>query len=233
MTLVLWDIDHTLIETRGVGGELYQAAFEEITGRKLERMPEITGRTELTILAETLKLHGIEPGTEYAAKYTEALARQYEQHGDELRQRGQVLPGAKEALVALSRRPTVVQAALTGNLRAVAMTKLRVFELDQYIDFEVSAYGDDEVDRTKLVVRAQQRATARHGTRFNRRNTVIVGDSPSDVETGLEGGARVIAVASGRTSAEELRKAGATTVLNDLVNTPSLARAVSAPDAAE
>lgn len=188
LTLVLWDIDHTLIETRGVGGELYQAAFEEITGRKLERSAEITGRTELAILAETLKLHGIEPGEEYAAKYAEALARQYEQHGDDLRERGRVLPGAKEALLALSRRPTVVQVALTGNLRAVAMTKLRVFELDQYIDFEASAYGDDEEDRSKLVVRVQQRATAKHGASFDRRNTVIVGDSPSDVETGLEGG---------------------------------------------
>lgn len=30
-TLVLWDIDHTLIETRGVGGEVYAEAFHKVT----------------------------------------------------------------------------------------------------------------------------------------------------------------------------------------------------------
>ena len=33
--LVLWDIDHTLIETRGVGGEIYADAFRAVTGHPL------------------------------------------------------------------------------------------------------------------------------------------------------------------------------------------------------
>ena len=53
--LVLWDIDHTLIETRGVGGKLARAAFAEITGRTVEQMADATGKTEPVILAETLK----------------------------------------------------------------------------------------------------------------------------------------------------------------------------------
>lgn len=215
-TLVLWDIDHTLIETRGVGGELYRAAFEEITGRKMEHQVEVTGKTEPAILAETLKAHGLEPSTDYQLTYADALARQYEQHADELRDRGRTLPGARDTLAALAERPDVIQTVLTGNLRAVAVTKLRVFELDGLVDFEAGAYGDDEEVRPKLVAVAQRRAAAKYGADFTRDNSVIVGDSPSDVETGLHGGARVIGVASGKTSVEELRNAGAGSVLAEL-----------------
>jgi phosphoglycolate phosphatase-like HAD superfamily hydrolase len=58
--LVLWDIDHTLIETNGVGTELYRQAFEAIVGRAVEHDVEITGRTEQAIFAEALRLHSIE-----------------------------------------------------------------------------------------------------------------------------------------------------------------------------
>jgi len=214
--LVLWDVDHTLIETRGVGSELYRAAFEKITGRPLIHKAEITGRTERTILSETLRLHGLEPSEEYQARYAGALAQEYEEHAEVLRQRGRALPGAKEALVAFAELPGVVQTVLSGNLRAVAMTKLRVFELDRYVDFEIGAYGDDEEDRPRLVAVAQTRAEGKYGVVFERNSTVILGDSLSDVETGSKGGARVIGVASGKSSAEELRQAGAEVALEDL-----------------
>jgi phosphoglycolate phosphatase len=233
MTLVLWDIDHTLIETRGLGEELYKAAFERTTGRDMTRKAEVTGRTELAILAETLKLHGLQPSEEYAADYARELAQQYELNADELRRRGRVLPGAREALAALAGGNDVVQSVLTGNLRAVAITKIKVFGLFEYVDFEVGAYGDDDEDRPKLVAVAQQRAATKFGARFDRRSTVIVGDSPSDVQTGLKGGARVVAVASGGSSPEDLRRAGATSVLDDLVDTSAVLREVieSGPDA--
>jgi hypothetical protein len=34
-TLVLWDINHALIETHGVGGEIYVAAFQAVTGHRV------------------------------------------------------------------------------------------------------------------------------------------------------------------------------------------------------
>ncbi|MGH3327222.1 MAG: hypothetical protein ACRDPT_05380 [Streptomycetales bacterium] len=61
--LVLWDVDHTLIETRGVGREVFAAAFEQVTGRPMKEMAQPWGRTEPVILAETLDSHGIvDPG---------------------------------------------------------------------------------------------------------------------------------------------------------------------------
>jgi phosphoglycolate phosphatase-like HAD superfamily hydrolase len=122
--------------------------------------------------------------------------------------------------------PNIVQTVLTGNLRAVAATKLRVFGLDRFVDFDVGAYGDDEEDRPKLVAVAQARARAKYGAKFSRDNTVIIGDSPSDIETGLRGGARVIGVASGKSSVTDLCDAGASLVLADLGDADRIPAAV-------
>lgn len=99
--LVLWDVDHTLLETRGVGGQLAHAAFQQITGVRPERMAIATGKTEPVILAETLRAHGIQLSDEHQRRYAQALPEQYRHHTDQLRQVGRALPGAAEALAAL------------------------------------------------------------------------------------------------------------------------------------
>ena len=52
--------------------------------------------------------------------------------------------------------------------------------------------------------------------------TVYIADSPRDVEAARIGGARSIAVASGRASTAELRDAGAGAVLPDLTDPAAL-----------
>jgi phosphoglycolate phosphatase-like HAD superfamily hydrolase len=224
--LVLWDIDHTLIETRGLGSQFYQAAFEAITNRKMIEQADVTGKTEQAILAETLRMHDIEPTDDHQKRYAVELARQYEQHVDLLRDKGRALPGGDQALAALADVPGIVQTVLTGNLREVALTKLRVFGLDKHIDFEVGAYGEDDSERAKLVPVAQERAGAKYGHRFDRTNTVIIGDTTSDVAAARDGGAGIVAVASGRDSEGELREARADQVIPDLIETQRLVDAV-------
>jgi phosphoglycolate phosphatase-like HAD superfamily hydrolase len=226
--LVLWDIDHTLIETRGVGGRLARAAFEEITGRQTEHMADATGKTEPVILAETLKACGMEATEEHQQRYARALPEQYRRHAEELKQVGRVLPGAAEALAALCQVPGIVQTVLTGNYKGVAAIKLAVYELDGFLDLDVGAYADDGTDRAALVPIAQKRATERHGHTFTRENTVVIGDTTHDVAAAHNGGAAIVAVASGNDSAEELRKAGADTVLSNLIDTSSVIRHVMA-----
>jgi phosphoglycolate phosphatase len=216
--LVLWDIDHTLIETRGLGGELYRRAFETATGQRMLRQADVTGQTEPAILTATLRLHNIEQDEPYLERYIRALGTEYEQQQDELRRRGQVLPGARQALAALAEWPGVIQTVLSGNLRAVSVIKLRVFELDQYLDLKVGAYGDDDTDRPKLVGVAQQRAQQKYGSRFTRDNTTVIGDSRHDVATAVKGGALAVAVASGKDSEDTLWDAGADVVWPDLTN---------------
>jgi phosphoglycolate phosphatase len=215
--LVLWDIDHTLIETRGVGRAIYDRAFPAATGRPLTKLADISGRTELGIMAESLRLNGIEPTDAAASRLAAALAKGYADAREDLATTGRALPGAKETLATLATNPAVYQSVLTGNLREVARIKLEVFGLDRYFDLAAGAYGDDDSDRAKLVAIAQQRAADQAGVAFDGDATVLIGDTPNDVAAGSAAGVRVIGVATGKSDADELRRAGAPEVVASLV----------------
>jgi phosphoglycolate phosphatase-like HAD superfamily hydrolase len=225
--LILWDIDHTLIDTRGAGSQFARAAFTEITGRNPHRMATATGKTEPVILAETLRAHGIEPTDEYQRRYAQALPDQYRRHADQLRQQGRALPGATAAITALDQIPGVIQTVLTGNYKAVATVKLAVFDLDRLLDLDVGAYADDADDRAALVAIAQQRAAARYAYPFSRTNTIIIGDTTHDITAARNGGASVIAVATGTDTSDQLREAGADHLLPNLTDSAALIKAIN------
>jgi phosphoglycolate phosphatase-like HAD superfamily hydrolase len=209
-----------------MGREMYERAFPAAFDRPFQQLADVSGRTELDIIAETLKLHGIEPTGAATRKLVDALIRSYDVGRDEFAERGRVLPGAREALAALATEPTVHQGVLTGNLREVAHIKLDALGLDQFLDLQTSAYGDDHADRAELVTIARERATQRIGTSFGADDTVLSGDTPRDVAAGRAAGVQVIAVASGRSSVEELQAAGADEVLADLTDTAKLRRLI-------
>lgn len=199
--LVRWDIDHTLIETRGIGRAIYERAFPAVTGKPLRRLAEVAGRTELVIMHDTLQLHDIEPSEQMMRRLAAALIQGHEDARAELAVTGRVLPGAKKTL--------------------------EVFGLDTYLDFASSAYGDDHTRRAELVTIAQQRATERMGTTFDQQHTVLIGDTPKDVEAARTAGVRVIAVASDKSNETELARAGATVTLSDLAYTATVLRLVT------
>lgn len=225
-TLVLWDIDHTLIETRGVGGEVYSEAFLRVTGHDLATMPELAGRTEPVIFRDALKANGITAREDLYPEFAAEQARGYVDHLDDLRRRGRALPGAAEALHELSQREDVTQSVLTGNTRPSAEIKLRAFDLDRYLDFDIGAYGTDVDTRADLVNVARQRAEEAYGLNFGDDATVLIGDTPNDVAAALASGARIIAVATGRDSAAALADAGAPAVLSDLTDTSAVLEAI-------
>ena len=179
--LVLWDIDHTLTENHGVNKEVYALAFELLAGRPAEHPAQTDGRTEPEIMRNMLAVHGIEAGPGRLARIPEALVSATETKADTLRERGHELPGARAALAAFQSAPGIVQSVLTGNIRPNAVTKLSVFGLDCYIDFDAGGYGSDDDVRANLVGIAQARGSARYGQVFDKRNTILVGDTLRDV----------------------------------------------------
>ncbi|WP_424644839.1 HAD family hydrolase [Embleya sp. AB8] len=218
--LVLWDIDHTLIATGGVGRQVFADAFLEITGLPMQQQAGVNGRTEQVIFRETVVLHGLNPSAYVFADFAQALADGYRARAAEMRERGHALPGAAAILAALADMEGIVQTVVTGNPREVGVIKLAVFGLDRAIDFAIGAYGDDHTDRPELVRTARHLAEQRYGTHFGRDNTVIIGDTPADVEAGRDGGATVIAVATGSNDAQAL--SGAAHVLPDLADTETV-----------
>ncbi|MFJ2030700.1 HAD family hydrolase [Streptosporangium sp. NPDC087985] len=225
-TLVLWDIDHTLIKIGGFTRDIYADAFRAATGRRLERIADLAGRTERAISTEILRTHGIEVSDELLGSFGAAIAEAFVTYEEAIRERGRALPGAREALEVLAGRDDVVQSVLTGNMEPLAIGKLKAFGLDHLVDFEVAAYGMDHEDRAALVGLAQERAARKYGGPFTPHSTVLVGDTPNDVLAGHLGGARVIAVATGFSDVAVLREAGAELVLEDLSDTERVVRAV-------
>jgi len=224
--LILWDVDHTLLETRGVGLAIYQRAFPAATGKPLVELAKVSGRTELDIMRETLRINGVEPTDEAVDRLAAALIQGYEDARAELGGQGRALPGARETLAELANRKTLFQTVLTGNLREVARIKLEVFGLDAFLDLEAGAYGDDHQERAELVAIAQRRASQRAGVEFDNEATVLIGDTPNDVAAGLAAGVRVIGVATGKSTTGELCQAGATWVAEVITSVHELLQVI-------
>jgi phosphoglycolate phosphatase-like HAD superfamily hydrolase len=229
--LVLWDIDGTLVDTGRLGRDAFSEAFEVVAGRAPDRaaetLVEMAGRTDHAIALEFLARHHMD-GHAHLSAFSDALAAALAAKEREIRQQGRALPGAKAALAALAGEPGVVQSLLTGNIEPNAALKLAAFGLDAYLDFAVGGYGSDDAHRPNLVAVATRKAMEKYGVEFGPDSTVLVGDTPLDVAAGRQGGARVVAVATGPFGPDELRTAGAEVVLPDLEDTEAVLQAVLA-----
>jgi phosphoglycolate phosphatase-like HAD superfamily hydrolase len=219
--LVLWDVDHTLIENAGVSKEIYSTAFAILTGQDARHAAQTDGRTDREIMAGMIAEHG---GSSYDwPQIMSALGRAGVAHRGVLAARGIVLPGVVELVTALAERPDVVQTVVTGNVRANAQVKLGALGLARFFDLDVGGYGSDHVDRYRLVESARERAAAKYGPEYGEAAcAVVIGDTPRDVEAARLGGADILAVASGLHSVDELRAAGACQVVADLADTTEI-----------
>jgi len=218
-TLVLFDIDGTLVLTGRAGVRALERALSEICGRAgmLDGVA-IAGRTDRAIITDALTAGGLaltEP-TYFAVRdrYCDYLAG--EVHADTPHPK-LVLPGVASALEQL--RPLEAEGAvsvglLTGNFVRGAEIKLGHFDL--WTRFTFGAFGDGHVDRRDLVpVAIDAAARAGEGT-FAAEQIVIIGDTPADVDCAHAHGARAIAVATGTYSVEQLKATGAEVVVPDL-----------------
>jgi len=204
---------------------VYAEAFGTVAGRPLVQLPQMAGRSESEIFFDALALNGVDvraDGADLLEPFSAELATVLQSRRDDLIDQGQLLPGAAEAMAAVAKLDEVVQTVLTGNGRPNAVLKLRAFGLDGFVDFDIGGYGDEAYPRGTLLTVARQRAAEKYGVTFGEQATVYVADSPRDVEVARIGGARSLAVASGRASAAELRDVGADAVLPDLTDTTQL-----------
>jgi phosphoglycolate phosphatase-like HAD superfamily hydrolase len=228
-TLVLWDVDFTLVNTRGVGFKLYQLAFAELYGQELPEAAanaNMAGRTDRAIALDVLARCGIPDPPGQVKGFEAALSRLAPSLAGMVVARGRALPGTAEALAALAATGQALQSLLTGNVRAMAEVKLRPFGLTAHLDLDVGAYGDESDVRADLVALARDRAFAAYGRDYGGQATVLVGDTPLDVEAALTAGARAVGVATGRSPQADLAAAGAHAVLPDLTRTQHVVTAV-------
>ncbi len=218
LVLLLWDVDHTLIDNGGVSKMNYALAFEILAGRPASERARTDGRTDVEIMENLLSDNGVDPALHPPEAQWEALAEAGRRNRPLLEQRGHALAGAEATLMHLANESNVIQSALTGNIEPNAVVKLAAFGLDRWINFSVGGFGTESRVRADLVPVAQRKAAAVFGFNPSRDITVLVGDTDRDVAAGLGGGSRVIAVATGGQSVGQLHAAGADAVLPDLAD---------------
>lgn len=226
---MLWNIDLTLLDVGRVTRAAYVDAFREVTGRPLVRLPQQAGRTESEIFFEAIELNDAVPagtGEELLGRFLQALAAAFAARRDLLPEQGRLLPGAAEAVAAVGRLPGVVQTVLTGGIRPNAVEKLRAFGLQRHFDLEIGGYGSEVYPKGAMLLAARGRAAEKYGTPFAEHATVYIADSVRDIEAARTGGARCLAVATGRCAAGELLDAGADAVLPGLADAAAVAQAV-------
>ncbi len=219
-----------------VSRQAYAEAFQRVTGRPLVALPQTAGRTDSEIFFEALALNGAGAGPatdradagsqELLGRYTRELAISFGSRLDLLPTQGRALPGAKEAVAAVAALPGAIQSVLTGTIRPNATAKLRAFGMDGFFDFEIGGYGSEIYPKGAQLLSSRGRAAEKYRADIGAGSTVYIADSGRDVEAARIGGARCVAVASGRSSGGELREAGADVVLDDLSDAGSVVAAV-------
>lgn len=202
---MLFDLDGTLIRA---GDDVHHAAFDHAL-KAVFGVPatiagiRLGGRLDTEIAPEALANAGVEvsAGDPRLIHLMAVMGRYYRLRvgpGDRV---DWVLEGVVEVLRKL-RAGGVAVGVATGSAREVALAKLESAGLAEYLP--AGAYGDEVADRPALLDLAVRHAGTVYGRPFLRPNTVVVGDTPADVVAARAIGARVVAVASGRYSTDEL-----------------------------
>ena len=230
--LVLWDVDYTLIDSNGVGRALYQTGFGEMFGRDMPQPGSLAGRTDRAIVAEVLTLAGLDDPRQHVDAFHRLMAAHAPGLAERVAERTRILPGAAEAMAALARLDGrgVIQSLLTGNIRPLAEVKLGPLGLTEHLDLDAGAYGSTHEVRAELVHEARRNASRAYRADFGGDATVIVGDTPLDIEAALATGARAVGVATGAFTVGELAAAGAHAVLPDLADTDLVIAAILGTD---
>jgi len=227
MKVLLFDIDGTLMKAGGAGFRAMELAIERRLGVRNATEGIIPhGKTDPLILKEILRRIGVGPTT--ISSLLPRLIADYERFlaVEMPRAPAVLLPGVRDLLEALSTQPQVLLGLLTGNVARTAGIKLARFGLDRF--FRFGAFGSDAEHRIALpgiaVGRAEQLVGAPIGLG---RHVLVIGDTPRDVECALANGATAVGVATGGSTAEELHRAGAHVVFEDLTNTGDVVAALN------
>ena len=217
--MVLFDIDGTLIRKAGPHHrEALVQAVRAVTGlaSTTEGIP-VQGMLDRDILRIMMRNAGA--GERVVSRAMPALVEKaqamYDRSCPDLRRK--VCPGARMLLYRLSRKAHVVTGLVTGNLSRIGWMKMERSGLKPYLRF--GAFAELGRDRTALVSLALKQAR-KEGWIDARTTVSLVGDHPNDIIAAKANGVRSAAVATGLSSAEELREHSPDILVDDLRQLP-------------
>ena len=218
MKLLLFDIDGTLLISKGAGRKAMQAAVRRITKKEDVTIDgvDFSGRTDPHIIRDVFINNGFS-ADDWEQWIPEALSAYVDAFQDAYAHDQFVaLPGVHELIHKLHEAPNVQLALLTGNLETTAYLKVQAIGLEEYFPF--GAFASDNADRYQLPRIAVKRALDHTGHNFDGKNVVIIGDTRHDILCGRDINVLSVAVSTGHYSAEDLTVHNPDILLEDLSN---------------
>ena len=213
-TVLLFDIDGTLLHAGGAGRRAVVRVFgERFARREVFDDVRFHGMTDRAIVRGGLLRAGLSPDEAaidaICAAYLAALAEEVPRSTD-----FRIMPGVAPLLDALAGRQGLAVGLGTGNLRDGARIKLEHARLHHHFAF--GGFGCDAEDRATLLRIGAERGARHLGAPLGDCRVVVIGDTPRDVAGALAIGAESLAVETSGFRSAELLQAGATWAFPDL-----------------
>lgn len=229
-SLILFDVDGTLVDTAGAGRRALERAFRSVLGlpdiAAVSSRVRFNGKTDPVIIAEIAREAGLD--RDAIARLAPALERAYL---DALREemarpdpRRRTIPGVVPLLEALASMREVTLGLLTGNIEEGARIKLDPFGLNRF--FADGGFSSDHADRGAIARIAHDKLSRRAGIAFARERTWVVGDTELDVACARVNGFRAAAIDSGWIPRERLEQAEPDALFDDFTDVAAVIEAL-------
>ncbi len=213
MKIILFDIDGTLLLTGGVGSRAFRQAFHETYGHE----PDMScyspwGATDYHIARSLLEHHFTR---EVSHTEVEDFLDRYlaifdaTVHDDE---GFRLMPKAMECVTAVAALEDNLLGVATGNLSRSGWAKLKRGGLDPW--FRFGGFAEDGVLRPDILRAARRRGLELAGVGDH--SFWVIGDTPHDIDAARAIDAKVLAVATGKFSKDELAQHAPDLLLDDL-----------------
>ncbi|MFT3764525.1 MAG: haloacid dehalogenase-like hydrolase [Minicystis sp.] len=200
-TVLLFDIDGTLLDTGGAGRRAVERAFDRLHLRRDACAGISFGgmtdraicRAGLTAIGEEANAAAIEG---LLTVYLEALAEELAAS-----KRARVHDGIEAALDAATAAGCAVGLG-TGNV--VEGARLKLSRVGIWERFGFGGFGSDHEIRSELLRIGAERGAAQLGAQITDCRVVVIGDTPKDIVAAQAIGAECVAVATGSFDVQRL-----------------------------
>lgn len=214
-TVLLFDIDGTLVTTGGVGRRAVERAFHRQHGRPDAcSLIRFDGMTDRSITRLGLEAIGVTVSDELIESLLEAYVSELrEELLVSTPETYRVHTGVAEVLAACV-RPNVAVGLGTGNI--VEGARLKLEHVGLYQHFAFGGFGSDHELRVELIRIGAQRGAEQLGQPLAECRVVVIGDTPKDIDAARGIGAESIGVGTAAFTAAQLLEHGATYAFDDL-----------------
>jgi phosphoglycolate phosphatase-like HAD superfamily hydrolase len=229
-TIVLFDVDGTLVDTAGSGRYAFQSAFLEVFGidavMKADRRVRFAGMTDPLIIQALADAGGIDRADLESknGSLLDSFYRHLEVETERLHGSSRVLPGVEPLLERLATIDHAYSGLITGNLETGARIKLEPFDLNRF--FPTGGFGSDHAERSQVARIAAENMSRHHGIDVPADRVMVIGDTEHDITCAHANGFRAVAVQFDWVSKDRLLAANPDVYLPDLTDIPQVLEAL-------